>query len=189
MNSRPTPTYDDTPRPARRVVASYADYRDAEKAVDYLAGNRFPVEHVAIVGRELELVQQVTGRLTALDAAARGALTGAVTGLLIGWLFAIFTWFDPRIASGWLIIDGLWFGTLVGIVMGLFMYLVTKSRRRFDAVSRMQPEYFDIAVDELYADDAARMLLGFPLPSRVKVEPPSTVEESAVRPPRPTPAT
>jgi hypothetical protein len=188
MNSSPTPTHDDTPQPARRVVASYAGYRDAEKAVDYLADNRFPVEHVAIVGRELELVQQVTGRLTALDAAARGALTGAVTGLLIGWLFAIFTWFDPRIASGWLIIDGLWFGTLVGIVMGLVMYLITKPRRRFDAVSKMQPAYFDIAVDESYADDAARMLLGFPLPSRVKVEPPSTVE-SAARPPRPTPAT
>lgn len=77
----------------------------------------------------------------ALDAAARGALTGAVTGLLIGWLFAIFTWFDPRIASGWLIVDGLWFGTLVGFVMGLAMYLITKPRRRFDAVSRMQPAY------------------------------------------------
>jgi hypothetical protein len=57
-----------------------------------------------------------------------------------------------------------------------------------DAVSMIQPQYFDIAVDELYADDAARMLLGFPLPSRVEVEPPSTVE-SAVRPPRPAPAT
>jgi hypothetical protein len=187
MNSRPTPTYDDTPQPARRVVASYADHRDAEKAVDYLADNRFPVEHVAIIGRELELVQQVTGRLTALDAAARGALTGAVTGLLIGWLFAIFTWFDPRIASGWLIIDGLWFGTLVGTVMGLVMYLMTKSRRRFEAVSTMQPAYFDIAVDDMYANDAARMLRGFPLPSLAKVEPPPTLG-SAVRPPRPTPA-
>jgi hypothetical protein len=63
-----------------------------------------------------------------------------------------------------------------------------KSYLDADAVSMMQPEYFDIAVDELYADDAARMLLGFPLPSRVEVEPPSTVE-SAVRPPRPTRAT
>jgi hypothetical protein len=172
MNSIPTPTHDDMPQPARRVVASYADYRDAEKAVNYLADNRFPVEHVAIVGRELELVEQVTGRLTARDAATRGALTGAVTGVLIGWLFAIFTWFDPRIASGWLIIDGLWFGALVGTLMGLVMYLITKSRRRFDVVSTMRPEYFDIAVDESYADDAARMLLGFRLPSRVKVEPP-----------------
>jgi hypothetical protein len=187
MNSSPTTTHE-TPQSARRAVASYKSYRDAERAVNYLADNRFPVERVAIVGRELELVQQVTGRLTAVDAAARGALTGAVTGALIGWLFAIFTWFDPRIASGWLIIDGLWFGTLVGILMGLVMYLVTKSRRRFDAISMMQPEYFDIAVDESCADDAARMLLGFPLPSRVQVEPPSTVN-SASPSPRPTPAT
>jgi uncharacterized membrane protein len=92
MNSSPTTTHDDTPQPARRVVASYKSHRDAEQAVNYLADNKFPVERVAIVGRELELVQQVTGRLTALDAAARGALTGAVTGVLIGWLFAIFTW-------------------------------------------------------------------------------------------------
>jgi hypothetical protein len=175
MNSSLTTTHE-TPQSARRVVASYKSYRDAEKAVNYLADNGFAVERVAIVGRELELVQQLTGRLTALDAAARGALTGAVTGVLIGWLFAIFTWFDPRIASGWLIIDGLWFGTLVGIVMGVVMYLITKSRRRFDAVSMMQPAYFDIAVDERYADDAARMLLGFALPSRV--EPPSTLESA-----------
>jgi hypothetical protein len=188
MNSSPTTTHDETPPSARRAVASYRSYRDAEQAVNYLADNRFPVERVAIVGRELELVQQVTGRLTAVEAAARGALTGAVTGVLIGWLFAIFSWFDPRIASGWLIIDALWFGTLVGIVMGLFMYLITRSRRRFDAIAMMQPEYFDIAVDELYADDAARMLLGFSLPSRVPLEPPSTVK-SASPTPRPTPAT
>jgi hypothetical protein len=76
MNSSPATMRDDTPQPARQVVASCAGYRDAAEAVDYLAGNRFPVEHAAIVGRELELVQQVTGRLTALDAAARSALTG-----------------------------------------------------------------------------------------------------------------
>ena len=50
MNSSPTTMRDDTPQPARRVVASYADYRDAEKAIDDLADNRIPVEHVAISG-------------------------------------------------------------------------------------------------------------------------------------------
>jgi hypothetical protein len=72
MNSSLTTTHE-TPQSARRVVASYKSYRDAEKAVNYLADNGFAVERVAIVGRELELVQQLTGRLTALDAAARGA--------------------------------------------------------------------------------------------------------------------
>ena len=71
--------------------------------------------------------------------------------------------------------------------MGLFMHLITKSRRRFDTVSTMRPAYFDIVVGDTYADDAARMLVGFPLPSRVKLEPPPTFE--SVRPPRPTPAT
>lgn len=60
MNASPTITQDETPQSARRVVASYKSYRDAEQAVNDLADHRFPVERVAIVGRELELVQQVT---------------------------------------------------------------------------------------------------------------------------------
>lgn len=106
-----------------------------------------------------------------------------MTGPLIGWLFAIFTWFDPPIAKERLIIDGLWFGTLVGVV-GLFMYWATKSRRHFGSVSVMRPEYFDIAVDEDYADDAERLLVGFPLPSRVGVTPPSTAKSTPPTPAR-----
>ena len=76
-----------------------------------------------------------------------------MTGVLIGWLFAIFTWFDPTIAKGWLIIDGLWFGTLVGVVMGLFMYWARKSPRHFGSA-----------------------------PSRVGVTPPSTAKSTPRRP-------
>ncbi|HEV7807205.1 MAG TPA: hypothetical protein VGO80_15390 [Solirubrobacteraceae bacterium] len=42
--------------------------------------------------------------------------------------------------------------------------------------------------DEAYADDAARMLVGYPLPSRMRVQAPSTVRSGA-RARRPTPAT
>jgi hypothetical protein len=170
----------DAPAPARRVVASYASHDDAARAVDYLAENKFPIERVAIVGRELEVVEQVTGKLTVGDVVFRGAITGAVTGILIGWLFALFTWFDPRVASGWLIFDGFWFGTLVGALLGLFIYLVTRNQRRFATIPMMVPQYYDIVVDELYADDAARMLMGLKLPTRVRVEPPSTVKSSTV---------
>jgi hypothetical protein len=52
-------------RSRRGGPSPYKSYRDAERAVNYLADNGFPVERVAIVGRELELLQQVTGRLTA----------------------------------------------------------------------------------------------------------------------------
>ena len=40
--------------PARRAVASFNRYEDAERAVDVLADQGFRVEHVAIVGRDLE---------------------------------------------------------------------------------------------------------------------------------------
>ena len=53
-------TSDKTPRPPRtiawvapgprRTIASYANYADAESAVDWLADQDFPIERGAIVG-------------------------------------------------------------------------------------------------------------------------------------------
>jgi hypothetical protein len=165
----------DAPQPARRAVATYATHDDAERAVEYLADNRFPIEHLAIVGRDLRVVEQVTGPLGPGDAVVRGAVTGAITGILIGWLFALFSWFDPLVSAGWLIFDGFWFGTIVGAVMGLLIFWAARGRRSFEAVPAMVAQFYDIVVDDLYAEDAARMLQGLKLPSRVRVDPPSAV--------------
>ena len=40
--------------PSRRSIASFRNYADAERAVDGLADRGFPVERVAIVGRDLK---------------------------------------------------------------------------------------------------------------------------------------
>jgi acyl-CoA reductase-like NAD-dependent aldehyde dehydrogenase len=74
----------------RRVVASYSSYRDAERAVDFLSDRRFPVQRVAIVGRDLQTLEQVTGRMGYGRAALNAGATGAVLGLLFGWLFGLF---------------------------------------------------------------------------------------------------
>lgn len=142
----------------RRTVATYDSYADAERAVDYLSDNKFPVEHVSIVGRDLQIVEHVTGRLTWARAALNGALTGAVVGFLIGWLFAIFDWFDPSIARVWLIIDGIWFGALVGATMGLVTYLLLGGRRDFASVGAMQASHYDVVIDEEFADQAIQLL-------------------------------
>ncbi|WP_306748104.1 general stress protein [Saccharothrix yanglingensis] len=81
------------------VVGSYETYAEAERAVDHLSDNRFPVERAAIVGRGLNSVEQVAGRLTTWGAAARSAVSGAVPGALFGWLFGLFDWVDPLIAG------------------------------------------------------------------------------------------
>ena len=50
--------------PKGDTVGSYNSYLDAQKAVDYLADQQFPVQMVSIVGNDLKMVERVTGRLT-----------------------------------------------------------------------------------------------------------------------------
>jgi hypothetical protein len=145
----------------RRAVASFRTYAEAERAVDYLADRKFPVEHVTIVGEGLRFVEQVTGRLNWLQALLRGAASGALVGLLVGWLFGVFNWFNPVVSSFWLAIDGLWFGAVVGALFGLLMYALTGGRRDFTSVGALRAERYELVVDEGYGDEAARLLAEF----------------------------
>lgn len=65
----PGPDIDGEPR---RAVASFSTYAEAERAVDHLSDQQFPVERVSIVARDLKLVEQVTGRRGFLEAALQG---------------------------------------------------------------------------------------------------------------------
>jgi hypothetical protein len=76
---------------AWRLVASYESYEEAQRTVDRLSDASFPVENVEIVGRDLPLVERVTGRLTTGGAALAGAGSGAWFGLFIGLLVGLFT--------------------------------------------------------------------------------------------------
>jgi hypothetical protein len=142
----------------RRVVASYTSYADAERAVDYLSDNKFPVDRVSIVGRDLEFVEHVTGRLTYAGAALRGALSGALVGLLVGWLFSIFNWFDPVIGWGWLILNGLWFGAVVGALFGVLSHALTGGRRDFASIGAVRANHYELLVDDEVATEAERLL-------------------------------
>jgi len=152
-------------RNAHRTVASYDGYAAAERAVDYLADQKFPVQRVSIVGRDLKLVEQVVGRVTLGRSLLNGALSGALAGLLIGWLFTVFNWTDPVVARGWLILDGLWFGAVVGALFGLISYLITRGPRDFASVSGLQADHYDVIVDAEVADEAERLLAGLPAPT------------------------
>jgi hypothetical protein len=161
MSTRhPTPSSatDQRPAVARRVVATFDTYAQAEAAVDSLADRGFPVEHAQIVGRGLKMVEQVTGRMRPLDAFLRGALSGALAGALIGWLFGLFDWTDPIVAAGWLALHGLWIGALVGGATSLIAYLALRGRRDFASVSTLSADRYEVLVDEPVADEAARLL-------------------------------
>jgi hypothetical protein len=142
----------------RRPVASFRTYAEAEHAVDRLSDQKFPVERVAIVARDLKLVEQVTGRRGYLAATLQGLASGALAGVLIGWLFGIFNWFEPITSAFWLAIDGLWFGAVVGALWGLLLHAVTHGRRDFDSVAGLSADRYEVLVDDEVAAKAASLL-------------------------------
>src|SRR5262249_57776205 len=107
--------------PAAVTVATYPNYADAQRAVDYLSDNKFPVETTAIIGTDLRLVENVTGRLTVARAALAGAASGAWFGLFFGLIIDIFTnanWWGVLIAA--ILIGAAW-----GAIFGAFAHAAT----------------------------------------------------------------
>jgi hypothetical protein len=142
----------------RRPIAVFSNYADAERAVDRLSDLGFPVERVAIIGDDLKMVEQVTGRLNYGGAALKGAVSGALPGALIGWIFGLFNLISPLVTSIVLAFYGLIIGAVVGAILGLIMHALQGGRRDFDAVTMMVPSRFEVVVDGDVADEAARLL-------------------------------
>jgi uncharacterized membrane protein len=143
---------------ARRTIASFSSYDEAEQAVDRLADHDFPVHRVAIIGQDLQTIEQVTGKMDYLRAAWSGALSGAVPGVLLGWLFGLFNWVDPLVSSLLLALYGLIVGAIVGAILGLVIHAMQGGRRDFASVTVMRPQRYELVVDDEVADQAARLL-------------------------------
>ncbi|UNN05065.1 general stress protein [Rhodococcus opacus] len=146
--------------PAHRAIATFDHYADAERAVDYLSDQHFAVEKVAIIGRDLELVEQVLGRMNYGWAALRGAAAGALTGALFGWIFGLLDWVQPLLTGLALAFYGLVFGAVVGALLGLLMYALQGGRRDFTSIQSLQPRHYEVLADVEVADEAVRLLTG-----------------------------
>jgi hypothetical protein len=151
-----------TSLPARRIVASLPTYEQAQRVVDYLSDEKFPVERVAIVGEGLRLVEQITGRWNWGKAALDGLLGGILIGLLLGWLFGLFNLVNPLVSMVTLALWGLILGAVIGAVAGGLGYAITGGKRDFTSVSMMQAEHYNVLVDTGIADDAQRLLTRMP---------------------------
>jgi hypothetical protein len=137
------------------TIATYEGYLEAQAAVDKLSDDGFPVEHVNIVGRDIRIVEDVTGRLTNGKAALNGVAGGAWFGLLVGVLLGIFLPGGAWIA---VVLSAVLFGAAWGAVFGFAGHWATRGRRDFASSQRLEAARYDILVDSLHADEAARML-------------------------------
>jgi hypothetical protein len=145
---------------ARKTVASYPSYAEAEHAVDSLSDQGVAVEHTAIVGKGLRSVEQVTGRMTA----GRAALVGLGEGALIGMLFALlFGIFFNGPAFGYLLLYSVVTGGLFGVTIGLIGYgMDSDGRRDFVSETSISADRYEVQADDEVAAEARSALASTP---------------------------
>jgi heat induced stress protein YflT len=149
-----------TPPPASRVqrtIYATKDYRQAERAVDWLSDQGFAVADVSIVGSGLRYVERVGGRLTTARAALSGARQGAWIGLFIGLLFTLFFNLSTGGFFGVLLYTVVTGALFWALWMGLFHYL-QRGRRDFSSTAQTVADSYEVRVDERTAHRAADLL-------------------------------
>ncbi|MGW4210711.1 general stress protein [Lentzea sp. NPDC004789] len=138
------------------LLATFSDYLEAQRLVDRMSDDGFPVESVRIIGDGVRTVEQVTGRMTRGRAAVAGAASGAWFGVFIGLLFGLFT---AGAAWLWLLLVSLVIGAFWGAVFGFVAHWSTRGRRDFSSVMTLQAQRYEVHVDQAMAARAARYVL------------------------------
>ena len=141
-------------------LAVYDKYEDAQKAVDFLSDNEFPVQNCMIVGTDLKQVERITGRLTNGRVAAAGALSGLWLGLFVGLIFSLFAKEDSA-ALPMMIFTAL-LGAAFGAIWGLAGYLATRGQRDFSSVSLVVATRYEVLVEHKHLLKAQELLRQLP---------------------------
>jgi hypothetical protein len=145
--------------PTGDTVGSYTSYLDAQKAVDYLADQQFPVQMVSIVGNELKMVERVTGRLSYPRVALSGALSGMWFGLFVGVMLSFFA---P--SHGYFsIVASVLMGAAFFMLFGIVTYAMQRGKRDFTSTSQVVATTYDVVVSPEAAHEARRLLQQLPM--------------------------
>ncbi|MBT2549930.1 general stress protein [Arthrobacter sp. ISL-65] len=145
--------------PTGDTVGSYTSYLDAQKAVDYLADQQFPVHLVSIVGNDLKMVERVTGRLSYPRVALSGALSGMWFGLFVGVMLSFFT---PA-GGTFSIISSVLMGAAFFMLFGIVTYAMQRGKRDFTSTSQVVATNYDVVVAFEAAQEARRLLQQLPM--------------------------
>ncbi len=139
-------------------LAVYDDYAAAQKAVDFLSDEHFPVENCMIVGTDLKRIEKITGRLNTGRVAIGGAASGAWLGLFIGVLFSLFTEENALTT----ILATVVFGVFFGLIWALLGYAMTRGQRDFQSVTQVVATRYEVLVEHKVAAEARELLAKLP---------------------------
>jgi hypothetical protein len=139
-------------------LAVYDDYAAAQKTVDFLSDNEFPVKNLMIVGTDLKRVERITGRLTTGRVALGGLLSGVWLGLFVGLVFSFFV--DENVLA--MILSTIVLGAVFGVVWALLGYAFTRGQRDFSSVTQVVATRYEVLVEHKVAAQARELLARLP---------------------------
>lgn len=140
-------------------LAVYDKYEDAQRSVDFLSDQEFPVQNCMIVGTDLKQVERITGRLTNGRVAALGAVSGLWLGLFVG---LIFSFFGEDSAVLPMILSTALLGAVFGAVWGLVGFLATRGQRDFSSVTAVVATRYEVLVEHKHLAAAQEILRRLP---------------------------
>lgn len=138
-------------------IATYDTYLDAQRAVDFLSDNHFPVQYVTIVGSDLRMVERVTGRLTYGRVALASGLNGAWFGLFVGLLLNVF-----GNAPAGSVLAAMLIGAAFAVFAGVISYAATGGRRDFTSTSQIVAREYEVLCLTEHVRDAMDLLVQLP---------------------------
>jgi hypothetical protein len=158
-------TLPNVPRPGLDLeypmsLGVYDRYEQAQRVVDYLSDNEFPVQNLAIVGTELRTIERVLGRLTRGRVAAAAAASGAWLGLFIGIAFALFGDGNQVGFIITIVVFGAVFATIWSQIG--FSAMTRGGARDFTSVSQVVATKYEVLVEHKMAERAREMLAKMP---------------------------
>lgn len=137
-------------------IGSYSTYAEAQRAVDYLSDEQFPVENVTIVGVDLMQVERITGRLTWGRVLGAGAASGAWLGAFLGLLVGLFVSRDGSMLPT--LIAGIAGGLVFGLISAAVPYWASRGTRDFSSTMQLVAGRYDVLCDPQVAERARDML-------------------------------
>lgn len=142
-----------------QTVGIYDTYDDAQKVVDYLADQRFPVQNLCIVGTELRSVERVLGRRSWGTVILAGLQNGLTTGIMMALLMSLFV---QNVNFVVLIVYALLIGIVVGIIFAALGYWASRGKRDFTSVSQTVATKYEVLAEHKVVGQARDMVAQMP---------------------------
>lgn len=143
-----------------RSVGVYDTYQAAEKVVDYLADNGFPVNNLAIVGTDLRTVERVLARKTWRSVLIQGAIQGLSTALI---LFLLMWLFVPGANILGLLLAALVFSVIISMAFAAIAYQLSRGERDFTSVHQTVATRYEVLCEHKVAEQAQDLIARMPL--------------------------